>query len=1121
MRKLKSRGAALVDYGLIIGLVSIVAIGAVNSTGEKTETIYCMASNGLARVTGADLDPNCVLNPRHAVTLAEGERFVTAPRRMEAAFTDVTFPNDNTGEHLVLSQVAAKPDARYSLKTSIASRDAYDPDRTISSCYLLSDDIDPICSTPSDTSTVWVPAEAEAIGYSISLSEDKDMPWTSDVTIAVPQDNAAITIADGSWNVVVSRANPTPKVENIAFEFTTPYSFQREDAGWTYGEFAAIEGKFNQNLTFEMTNIEGETRYRKACYKGTPTSQPVCSSSTASNSISRITVPAGVAQVGYEVELPAKRVGADWSVRETFQLREGAVEKHRQDVTIVRPSEPYSSGSMATSFSTPYRYKQTDTGWVDGEFITLTGGRNVDLTLRVTKSGSETTNRKACYKLVAGGVSICGTENNTSFGADVVVPKGAVEVGYQVQLGATSVGPDWTADIGLSLSSVEKTLFTGTVTLIRPNEAYSSGSMATAFTTPYRYKQTDTGWVDGEFIALSSGRNVDLSLRVSKTGSVATTRKGCYKLVTGGTSICGPADSGNFGADIVIPKEAVEVGYQVQLGATAVGADWTADIYLNLGSVEKSLFSGAVTVIRPNATEEAGTLAASFTTPYRYKQTDTGWVDGEFVALAGSRNTELTLAVGKSGSVETTRKACYKLAAGGASICGVANSSYFTAYATVPVEAVSVGYQVQLGAEAIGADWTADITVGLTGASKTLYSGTITLIRPNQANSAGAISAPFSNPYYYAKTDGLWADGEFVTLTGQRNVNLLFTVSNSGTSTTRKACYKLVAGGASTCGSENSNYYGASISVPTNAVSVGYQVQLPSAGPGPNWTAAVSLSLSGGGTTLYNGTVNLIRENDPYQPGSLASQYSTPYSFAQSDTGMTYGQFIGLNGPRNVNLYYTMDRKSNSDYSKAPCYKLVAGGPATCSTMKTGTGNYLWVPQDAVEIGYVMQLPAAGVGPAALSNQQMYLSGGGAVLLNQEIQIQRPNAPYESGSLMSEFSPTYNYPATTVGATDGEYVALSGTHNHSLTFTITMVSGSPLNRRACYRMVAGGTATCGSNAYNTTAATISVPVGAVEVGYRFDYGTTGSDQSGVQKMKITGQGTTLIDKNVTVNRPAS
>lgn len=42
------KGAGLVEYGILGGLVSVVAIGAVLQTGEEVETAFCSAANGVA-----------------------------------------------------------------------------------------------------------------------------------------------------------------------------------------------------------------------------------------------------------------------------------------------------------------------------------------------------------------------------------------------------------------------------------------------------------------------------------------------------------------------------------------------------------------------------------------------------------------------------------------------------------------------------------------------------------------------------------------------------------------------------------------------------------------------------------------------------------------------------------------------------------------------------------------------------------------------------------------------------------------------------------------------------------------------------------------------------------------
>lgn len=53
------RGAGLVEYGLVVGLVSVLAVGSVLSTGERVESTYCTVVSELRGNLGGDPDASC------------------------------------------------------------------------------------------------------------------------------------------------------------------------------------------------------------------------------------------------------------------------------------------------------------------------------------------------------------------------------------------------------------------------------------------------------------------------------------------------------------------------------------------------------------------------------------------------------------------------------------------------------------------------------------------------------------------------------------------------------------------------------------------------------------------------------------------------------------------------------------------------------------------------------------------------------------------------------------------------------------------------------------------------------------------------------------------------------
>jgi hypothetical protein len=577
-----------------------------------------------------------------------------------------------------------------------------------------------------------VPPEATAIGYAVTLSDDTEMPWANDVDISIP---AGGGLEPKAWSVEVAREDAPAVFEGVSFAMTSPYRFQQTDTGWTYGEFATLEGKFNRPLQFSISHVSGSNHERRVCYKGTAESEPECSLGYDTSQAIAVSVPSGSYAVGYQIKLPAEAVGNDWSQTALFTLSAPGFNAQSQEATYVRPNEPYQSGSVASSFTSPYHYQQTDTGWTDGEFIALTGARNTDLTLRMINTGGSNRNRKACYKTVAGGQAICGASAQGTTYATVVVPQDAVEVGYQVYLPAEGVGPDWEGTDDIQLYGNGGYVFDVSVTVIRPNEPYQNGAVASNFNEFYAFQQSDTGWTYGEFIGLTGERNNELTFAMIDQSGMNRYRKLCYKVSAEAVPVCSPQKrSDESWITYKIPVEAVEIGYSVNWAAEAVGPDYEVQELIRLyatGSV--LMLDQNVSMMRPNEPYQNGAVASNFTTPYSFQQTDSGWTYGEFITLTGERNVDLSLMMYDRGGNLRYRKACYKVAVDATPVCSdQKRSDTGWLIFTIPQNAVQVGYSVNLPAQKSGADDQFVELVRLYGKeSVTLVNQDVTLIRPN------------------------------------------------------------------------------------------------------------------------------------------------------------------------------------------------------------------------------------------------------------------------------------------------------------------------------------------------------------------------------------------------------
>lgn len=983
MKKLRSRGAALTDYGLIVGLVALGTVVSVATTGDEVVSAFCKASNGMLQITSGEQQPWCIEEPNDRVTLAEGERFVVAPVQMQADFTDMLFANSVTGEQMVMSALQEAPAKSFWLDTELNSRDPHEADRQISSCYILEGGADPICAAPGAMSSALVPVDATAFGYTVTLSEDTDMPWANDVEISV---RAADGVEARNWSIEVAREEAEAVLEGFSVAFG-PHTYKQTDTGWTYGAFAPIEGKFNRPLQVQMGSKAGNNYTRRNCYLPDFDAEPICSLAYSENSTISLEVAPGAVALGYEIDLPATRIGPDWVVEENFRVIQNAIVLHTENVAITRPNEPYQPGTFSQTLSSPYNFAQTDTGWTEAEFITLGGERNVDLEYYIYSRSNYPYQRQVCFKLEVGGLPDCGNPETGRSSTHYRIPPEAVEVGYMVQLPAESVGPAHSGTDQHWIRGGTEILIDKEVTWSRPNEPYATGSMAFSF-TDHEFAQTDSGWTEGEFIAINGERNVSLDYTIMNESNYGYSRKACFKTVAGGTPDCGVAETGRNWARHPIPPEAVEVGYMVQLPSESVGPAHTGTDRHTIKHGSTYLVDAKVIWSRPNEPYQIGSMAAAFS-DHEFAQTDSGWTEGEFITISGDRNVNLDYIIQDESNYGYNRKACFKTVAGGTPDCGNAETGREWARHSIPPEAIEVGYMVQLPSEAVGPAHTGTDRHYIRHGGTYLVDSNVTWSRPNAPYQIGSMATTFSD-HEFAQTDSGWTEGEFIAISGERNVNLDYIIQDvSDYAYNRKACFKTVPGGAPNCGVSETGRNWARHSIPPEAVEVGYMVSLPSEAVGPAHTGTDRHYIRHGTTYLVDTNATWSRPNEPYQFGGVAEPF-TDHIFAASDSGWTEGQFIALTGERNVSLdYYIYDRSGYGEARKA-CYKAVAGGEPICGNQATGSNTaYTSVPLEAVEVGYMVA--NVGVGSQRTGTDLHYVRFGGNTLTRDTVIWTRPS----------------------------------------------------------------------------------------------------------------------------------
>jgi len=262
------------------------------------------------------------------------------------------------------------------------------------------------------------------------------------------------------------------------------------------------------------------------------------------------------------------------------------------------------------------------------------------------------------------------------------------------------------------------------------------------------------------------------------------------------------------------------------------------------------------------------------------------------------------------------------------------------------------------------------------------------------------------------------------------------------------------------------------------------------------------------------------RPNAPYERGSVPATYSTPHVFAQTDTSWTEGEFVAIEGPRNVTLDYYIYDISDYPYSRKACYKTEVGGVPECGTAATG-GNWATykIPPSAVEVGYMVSLPAEGVGPATTGTDRHYLRHLSTVLMDMQVTWERPNADYQRGALAKPLE-DHTFATSDSAWVEGEFVSLDGPRNVSLDYYIYDVSDYPYSRKACYKTEAGGVPDCGNSAIGSGWATHRIPTTAVEVGYMVYLPGAGAEVVGTDTHYIFHGSTALFRGDVTWTRPA-
>jgi hypothetical protein len=785
--------------------------------------VYCSASNAMLKVEGSEASERCITDPNHGIVLEPGNRFVNpeTPMQMQGDFADVMFEKTETGARLVFSEFAEAPAESFWLDTALTSRNPHEVERYIASCYMLGEGPngtpDPICAEAGASSAITIPTNAVAMGYSIALSENLEMPWQNDVSISIPGTGA---VQAQSWNIEVAREEADPVIEGVSVAFAS-HTFQQNDQGWTFGSFAPIEGKFNKPLTLQMdttaaTNT-GANHDHRACYIPAENADPVCSMSVMKSKTATIQVAPGAVSVGYAIDLPEPMIGNDWTYDKEIALVREGVTYGENIITLTRPNEAAQGGTVPNSFSQPYTFAADQTGNTYGEFIAIEGTRNVEPSLHIRHKSGQNWRPVPCYKTSIDGEPTCAS--NSEY---IKVPFDAVEVGYRMNLPAEYVGADYSSTnlIQLTAPYGGGSIINDDFVMIRENTAYKTGTLSAPFDNPQVFAEEDTGWTTAEWRTLEGETNHPLNFTMIREGNSHWDYRTCYRMTVGGADQCTDGNS-------TVPAGAAEVGYMLKLPPKAAGNPSKSLKKIQLSGGATTLVNEIFEFQRPNAEYDIGTLSAPFSNPVYLDENASGWTDIEWRSISG-QNHYLTFEVARVSGPNFARQICIRDASG--------KQTCDDEYLSVPPSTTEVGYRIALSAPTVGSDTTVTwhLDLGGYGANPDHINENVVITRPGKPEEAGSTTANFSASPTFAAADTGWKEVEYVGLTSDRNIEVTMRINNDSGATdyNRRACYKM-SDGSKGCGNIVSHAGEPDVSwinVPVGAVSAGYDVELPPIG---------------------------------------------------------------------------------------------------------------------------------------------------------------------------------------------------------------------------------------------------------------------------------------------------
>ncbi len=564
MRKRLTRmgisGAALAEMGMLVALISVLAIGGVYSLGAETEDTFCSASAALNKAKGGD---EACLNglPGQGNSMAvAGDGFD------HGDFVSVIWPKAESGERDIFLPFETGTAQPFDMVVTASSGD-------VQACYALDPTGVPECSVAGSAARISVPEGARRVGYRVMLPENPATLFDRDFDLAFE----VAGVASQSWSI-----NQFRPAEGPAFETNMEFANVDFPMGTTGQQWVMVPktGTFGAPMSLSVSPA-GSLKFG-ACVQATSGAGLDCQPLVNSESSADV-APEDYA-LGYSLTLPADTtVDVVEGVQIDLTTPGYPMNFKSWTIAVTRPENPTAVG-LGLSFA--------DVVMNEGEtqrtvMATPTGVADSSYVLNASTASGATV--EACYKVQGSTVATCAAS------LQVENPSAITEVGFRIAVdAAATVWEDFNGVVSLTATLEADPSITESwdVAVRRPAKPITFEPQAT-FTDVVLDAGDETS-VKTVYASLdASGMNTGWTMSTDGNGAISAIP--CIYKSNSTSNFCAPTYTTGRSDEYYVPSVA-KIGFRMQ--ASSLG-DVTAD------------FSGPLDVILTS--DQDPTVSKTFT----------------------------------------------------------------------------------------------------------------------------------------------------------------------------------------------------------------------------------------------------------------------------------------------------------------------------------------------------------------------------------------------------------------------------------------------------------------------------------------------------------------------------